>query len=566
MSIQEGTAPVELERISATASYHESLWGYRFLSNDLAHESQPQDLEEAGLRIEYDVLKEEVRKMLTRDDDHDNKETVEDKLQLIDTIQRLGVAYLFEAEIEGLNENIYSLGEDFIVKNNANIYHTALWFRLLRQQGFAISPNVFTKFKDNAGNFNEELASDVQGLLSLYEAAHLAGHGEDILDEALIFATNNLSRRSNNIEPSLRKQVKFALSLPVWKCVPRTLTRNYIDFYSDDNNTIDKQLLRFAKLDFNRLQKLHRQELREITEWWASLEVEAKFHYARNRIVECYYWIYAMYFEPEYHLARILATKMIAILTLLDDTFDGFGTVEQLDIFTQAIQTFDRSSLQSLPDAMKNIYRTLIDTYDEVEMELAKSGPTFGVDYAKEELKKLCRFYLIEIKTRSEGYVPTVEEHKKVSYVTGAVPFIFVGAFLGMGPELATREAYEWHANRPKIVEAVSIIGRLYNDVVSFQFERDRKHPASSVDCYMKEYNVSEEKAIELIWVEISKKWKDVAESCQKPIDVPVAIIDRILNFARSFNVIYKDGDGFTHSHLMKSEIASVFVDPIPLV
>ncbi|CAN0897842.1 Alpha-copaene synthase, partial [Linum grandiflorum] len=425
---------------------------------------------------------------------------------------------------------------------------------------------VFTKFKDNDGNFNEELASDVQGLLSLYEAAHLAGHDEDILDEALIFATNNLSRRSNNIQPSLQKQVKFALSLPVWKCVPRTLTRNYIDFYSDDNNTIiDTQLLRFAKLDFNRLQKLHQQELREITEWWASLEVKTKFDYARDRIVECYYWIYALYFEPKYHLARMLATKLIANLTLLDDTFDSFGTLDELEIFTRAIQTFERSSLESLPDAMKNTYRSLIDVYDEFDMELAKVGPTFGVEYAKEELKKACRFYLIEIKWRIEGYVPTVEEHKKISYVTGAVPFILVGAFLGMGPELATREVYEWHANRPKIVEAASVIGRLHNDVVSFQFERKRKHPATSVDCYMKEYNVSEEEAIRLIWMEIRKGWKDLAESCRKPNVVPVAITDRVLNFARSFNVIYKDGDGFTDAHLMKSEITSLFVNPIPL-
>ncbi|CAN0897840.1 Germacrene C/D synthase [Linum grandiflorum] len=138
MATQEGTAPVlELERVSA--NYHESLWGDSFISNDLAHESQGV-LEEAALRMEYDVLKEEVRKMLTRDD---NKEIMEDKLQLIDTIQRLGVGYLFETEIEGQIENIYGLGEDFIIKNNANIYLTALWFRLLRQQGFAVSPSTY---------------------------------------------------------------------------------------------------------------------------------------------------------------------------------------------------------------------------------------------------------------------------------------------------------------------------------------------------------------------------------------------------------------------------------------
>ncbi|CAN0926008.1 Alpha-copaene synthase [Linum grandiflorum] len=504
--------------------------------------------------------------MLTTTDTIDNDKTImEGKLRLIDTIQRLGVGYLFETEIEELTENIYSLGEDSIIIKNANVYHAALWFRLLRQQGFSVSPNVFAKLKGNDGNFKEELASDVQGLLSLYEAAHLAAHGEHILDEALIFATNNLSRRSNNIQPSLQKQVKFALSLPVWKCVPRTLARNYIDFY-DDNNTIDTQLLRFAKLDFNRLQKLHQQELREITEWWGSLEVKTKFKYARDRVVECYYWMYAIYFEPKYRLARMLVTKMISTLSLLDDTFDSFGTLEEVDILTQAIQRFDMSSHESLPDAMKNIYRALIDLYDEFHMELSRVGPTFGVDYAKEELKKICKCYLIEIKWRTEGYVPTIEEHKKVANVTGGTRIIVLGAFLGMGHELATREAYEWVSNDPKIVEATSLIGRLQNDLVSFQFERKRKHAATSIDCYMKEYSISEEEAIRFIWAEISKAWKDIVECCSKPTPVPMELIDRVLNFARFCNVIYKDGDGYTNSHLIKSEIASLFVDPIPLL
>ncbi|CAN0909099.1 Alpha-copaene synthase [Linum grandiflorum] len=557
MAPQEGT--VSVERVSA--DFHESLWGDRFMSSDLSQESQ--DMEEDALRIEYDVLKEEVRKMLTRDDDDDD---IESKLRVIDTIQRLGVGYLFETEIEGLIEDIYSLGseEDSVIKD-ANVYHTALWFRLLRQQGFAVSPNVFAKFKDEDGNFKEELASDEQGLLSLYEAAHLATHGEDILDQALLFATNHL-KPSDQPSSSLQKQVKFALGLPVWKCVPRTLTRNCIDVYDDDASAADKQLLRFAKLDFNRLQKLHHQELREITEWWGSLKVKTNFDYARDRVVECYYWIYAMYFEPKYHLARMLATKMISILSLLDDTFDSFGTLEEVNILTQAIQRFDTNSLESLPDAMKKIYQALVNLYDEFDTELAKIGPSFGVDYATEELKKLCRCYLTEIKWRTEGYVPTVEEHKKVAYITGAVPILTVGGLLGMGPELATREAYEWLANEPKIVEAAALIGRLHNDLVSFQFERNRKHAATSVDCYMKEYNVSQEEAIRLIWAEISNAWKDIAESCQKPTPVPVALIDRVLNFARSFSVIYKDGDGYTNSHLLKSEIASLFVDPIPLV
>ncbi|CAN1221554.1 Terpene synthase 1 [Linum grandiflorum] len=473
------------ERVSV--EFHKSLWTNWFMSNNLTDQG-------VGEAAEYEVLKEELRQMVVTTIIKDDEViVVEDKLRFIDAIQRLGVAYLYEMEIEAELERMHSLGVEFILKKT-HLYLVALWFRLLRQQGFPVSPDVFRKFKDNDGKFSDESASEDEqaaGLLSLYEASHLAIHGEDILEEARVFTTKNLNSIIQHLS-SFHKQVKFALSLPIWKCVPRTLTRNYIDFYSEDN-TVDQKLLRFAKLDFNMLQKFHQQELREITK-------------------------------------------------------------------------FDVVSLETLPDMMKNMYRVIIDLYNEIEMELGKIGHSFALDYAKEELKRICRSYLVKVKWRTEGHVPKMKEYKTVAYVSGGLPTLCTSAFMGMGAGLATREAFEWVTNNTKMVSAVSAIARLQNDIVSHKLEQKRKHVATSVGCYIKEHNVSEEEAIEILWEEISGAWKDIVASYQKPTPFPVALMDRLLNFASSFNVIYEHGDGYTNPHLLKSHIASLFVDPVPLL
>ncbi|CAI0441074.1 unnamed protein product, partial [Linum tenue] len=57
--------------------------------------------------------------------------------------------------------------------------------------------------------------------------------------------------------------------------------------------------------------------------------------------------------------------------------------------------------------------------------------------------------------------------------------------------------------------------------------------------------------------------WKDIAEECRKPTPLPVALTDRVLNFARSISVIYENGDGYTNSHPLKAHIASLFAHPV---
>ena len=53
--------------------------------------------------------------------------------------------------------------------------------------------DVLESFKDENGDLKDALRSDVDALLSLYEAAHLGKCDEDLLSRAVVFTTDCLS-------------------------------------------------------------------------------------------------------------------------------------------------------------------------------------------------------------------------------------------------------------------------------------------------------------------------------------------------------------------------------------
>ena len=65
-----------------------------------------------------------------------------DQLELIDNLQRLGLAYHFEPEIRNILRNIHNHNKDYNWRKE-NLYATSLEFRLLRQHGYPVSQGTF---------------------------------------------------------------------------------------------------------------------------------------------------------------------------------------------------------------------------------------------------------------------------------------------------------------------------------------------------------------------------------------------------------------------------------------
>ncbi|XP_049345899.1 sesquiterpene synthase 15b-like [Solanum verrucosum] len=544
----------EVEITRRSDNHHPTVWGDHFLA--YANLLGDNEWEEK----EHKDLKEEVRKMLVISPSKSLQ-----KLELINTIQLLGVAYHFEHEIEESLSNIYNGYEEWIGEfaESHDLHAVALSFRLLRQQGYYVSYDVFRKFTDDQGNYNKAMVKDMQGLLSLYEATQFRVHDEEILDEAVNFATTHLKLLLPKLSNSLSMQVSYALKYPINKTIARVATRKYLSFYQEDKSC-DQVLLNFAKLDFNTLQKMHKRELCDITRWWKELNLANELPFTRDRVVELYFWSLGVYFEPQNKVARIILAKVLCFVSITtDDIYDTYGTLHELTLLTNAIERWNIDAAENLAPYMKIFYTALLHLYKEVENELAKENKSFRVNFPISEMKKLVGAYLQEAEWFHGNTIPRMEEYMKNGIETSVIPNLTAASWLGMGDE-ATKEAFKWITTEPPILIASSIIARLLNDIVSHEREMERGDVASGIECYMNEYDATKEEAYMEMRKIIENNWKDLNQQCLKPTTVPRVLLMTVLNLIRTSEFFYKDEDAYTSSkNNLKDVISMVLVDPI---
>lgn len=535
------------------AEFHPSIWGDLFLNytpdDEATHSKKEKDIKQ---------LKEEVKKELFASAQNPFKQ-----LSLIDAIQRLGVAYHLEEELEEILLHMFNTfsGHDHAY-NEDGLYNTSLCFRIMRQHGFYISCDIFEKFTNGKRKFKDSLTSDVEGLLSLYEASHVRIHGEDVLDEALEFTTMHLNSMANNLNGLMAQEVNHALNQPLHKGMTRLESRYYISMY-EHHPLHNKTLLEFAKLDFNFLQSLHKKELKDIARWWK--DILSSYRFARDRLAEAYFWTLADVYEPQYSLARKIFSKIFLVTSIIDDIYDAYGMFDELELFTELIHRWDKSCINQLPDYMKFVYEALLDTFKEIEQDLAQEQREHLVPYVIEQMIILCDTYLQEARWRHEKCIPSYDEYVKNSGVSFGYDLGIQVSFLGMG-EIATKEAFEWVRKQPKPVVATGVMGRLKNDMGGTKFQQCRDHVASAVECYMKEYGVSEEEAREKLNKQVEDAWKDINEGMLRPYALPKPLLARIIELSRLVDVIYKGEDGYTTvSKTIKNKIELVLVDQVPL-
>ncbi|KAG6471456.1 hypothetical protein ZIOFF_068898 [Zingiber officinale] len=341
------------------------------------------EVEEEHKVRKLDMLKEKTRNLIYE------KKEVEEQLQLIDSLQQLGVAYHYKDEIKDALRGFHASFNDIInLQLKDNLHASALLFRLLRENGFSVTDDVdlFRRFKSQQGSLKASVR-ETKGMLSLYEASYYAKEGEVTLDEAMDFTSKhlrNLLDKGSINDPRLKERVAHSLELPLNWRFERLHTRWFIEHFSRSKTEhMSPLLLDLAKLDFNAVQGIHKDEHSRLSRWWKDLGLAQHLPFFRDRLTASFLWTVGCAFEPQFGSFREVETKSNCLIAMLDDVYDVYGSLEELELITDAIDRWDVNAIEKLPDYLKLCFLAVFNTANDAAYRITKEKGLHILPYLK---------------------------------------------------------------------------------------------------------------------------------------------------------------------------------------
>ncbi|KAK4284978.1 hypothetical protein QN277_001735 [Acacia crassicarpa] len=553
-----------------SANYKPNIWKYDFLQSL----TTKYDKEEFDMRLEK--LIREAKYLFVEEIDPSSQ------LELISTIQNLGLANHFQEETKEALETLISVQNNNNIRvhdDHGHVYTNAKCFKILRQNGYDVSPDtlgtIFLSAKENEWKKLSTSDEEIKGLIELLEASHLALESENILEEVRTFAINSLKKSASTKLPDssdVSKQMvhHHALELPShWRVKWFQVKRHIKEFEKNLNN--HHILLELAKLNFNIVQANLQKEVKELSRWWKSLGFEKEMNFARNRMVESFMCAAGVSCEPKFKCLRKWLTKVINFVLVIDDIYDLYASFEELKQFTLAVDRWDAHELQKLPKCMTICFQALNDVTIETALEISGPNNVHKVlPHIKKAWEDFCKSLYVEAKWHKEGYIPCLQEYLNNAWISSSGPMILLHAYFATLYQ-PTHDINNFLLLNQDFIFNVSLIIRLCNDLGTTVAERERGDAASSIVCYMNQMDVTEEEARRYIEDIIKRAWKKINEHCffftthhQLDASSEQEFVNQAMNAARVAHTLYQNnGDGFgIHDGDIKKIILSLLIEP----
>lgn len=81
--------------------------------------------------------------------------------------------------------------------------------------------------------------------------------------------------------------------------------------------------------------------------WWENLGLSKKLSFARDRLVESFLWCIGLAYEPQLDFCRTYLTKIGNLIFIIDDIYDIYGSIDELELFTSAVERYTSLLIKS---------------------------------------------------------------------------------------------------------------------------------------------------------------------------------------------------------------------------
>ncbi|PUZ45789.1 hypothetical protein GQ55_8G253000 [Panicum hallii var. hallii] len=497
------------------SAFEPSLWGDFFVTY-----TSPLQRSEEWMRERRDQLNGEVRRMF----EAAKAMSMADTVKLVDTLERLGID-----------------NHHFVKEIDEALCH------------------VFDKFRDGTVSFNMNLSNDPRGLLSLYNAAHMAVPGEMVLDDAITFTRRHLEVAKGKLRSPMEEQVSRSLEIPLPRLMWQIEAAHYITEYEKEDEH-DAMILELARLNLNLLRSVHLKELKSLSLWWRDLYDNVKLTYTRDRIVECYFYSITVFHGEESSVARIILAKLYALFVLFDDNFDVRATFEESQMLDEALQRWDESAVSLLPEYLRMYYIKLLSNFNDIE-DILDPSVKYRMAYIKRQLQLQSKFAIQQAKWLNENCMPSFKEQIDVGVMATGLQWMFLVVLMGAG-QMVSNEAFEWAHNMPDMSHATAEIGRFVNDIAAYKLGKCKNDAPSAVECYMKEHGMTGEEAMAAVTEMMEQAWRRMNRDYIETKGTIKLVAQCLLNLGRSFETFYLHGskDGLTYGGDVKDLITVYFL------
>ncbi|GLJ05738.1 hypothetical protein SUGI_0024250 [Cryptomeria japonica] len=549
-----------------TGNHHANLWDDDFIQSlpNLPYHA-PQYSERA------DKLVGEVKDMFNAVGAADScAQNILKRLQMVDKVERLGIGRHFEMEIAETLDYVYRFWNEI----SKDLNTAALGLRVLRLHRYPVSSDMLEQFKDKEGQFlgcTSQSEEEIKSVLNLFRGSLIAFPEEKIMDEAKAFSTmylNQVLQKTHILSASLSQEIRFNLDYGWYSNLPRLEARNYIDIYGQNSSWVknpnNKKILYLAKLDFNIMQSLYRSELQMISRWWKESKL-CKLDFFRHRHIEYHFSGCAITAEPKHSAFRVILTKIFTITTCIDDIYDTYGTLEELQLFTDVVKRWDHPPIHCLPEYMKIAYGALYDTIIECGQEADKTQGRDTLHHVQKAWYDYLDAMLQEVKWLSSGYTPNLKtflENGKVSSASRAATLQSLLTLDVLPEDVLQKVDYPSRFN-----DLLGLTFRLLGDIRTFKAEANRGEVNSSITCYIRDHAQSSEKdALKYLNFMLDEYLKELNFEYLKNDGVPTCIKDFAYDISRCFHVFYKERDGFSISSKdMKNHVQQILIEPFEM-